>query len=193
MSGILQHRWIHKELFDVQNQQEIARDQHPYRDGSGRELLPSLAWSRNLKRSAPFLMRSNYALFKTGQKATPLKAIMSAITAETQYALLMDWYRLQGIDRPAIHKCERVSKEDYLRIRELRKQGMPYRKIGQLLGRHHDVVRQHCKDMQVKTEKKLLNEWSLKLFGCHFSTLASYRRAGIAKQERIRELIKGII
>lgn len=155
---------------------QIAYTLLPYRDGSAREVLPSKKWSNNLKASAPWIMRKTYALAKAGHKGTPLNLILKASTAETQYALLMDWYKMMHVDRPTIQQHRRFSLEEYDRIRNLRKEGLTCRQIGELVGRQTGTVQGICEDIKVKIEKTKLNELSLEMYGYHFSTLRKGRQ-----------------
>ncbi len=163
---------------------QIAYTLLPYRDGSAREVLPSKKWSNNLKASAPWIMRKTYALAKTGFKGTPLNLILKAPTAETQYALLMDWYKMLHIDRPTIQQHRRFSLEEYDRIRSLRGEGLSHKQIGEIVGRNPHSIGGICEDIHVKTEKTKLNEISLDMYGYHFSTLRKGR------QQIVRAVLK---
>ncbi|HKZ37200.1 MAG TPA: hypothetical protein VJ184_06095 [Chryseolinea sp.] len=155
---------------------QIAYTLLPYRDGSAREVLPSKKWSNNLKASAPWIMRKTYALAKSGFKGTPLNLILKAPTAETQYALLMDWYKMLHIDRPTIQQHRRFSLEEYDRIRSLREEGLSHKQIGEIVGRNPHCIGGICSDIKIKTEKTKLNAISLELYGYHFSTLRKGRQ-----------------
>ncbi len=187
--SIEKNNWTNIETIDNDERIEIANDQIPYKDGSAREVLPPRGWSNNLKVSAPYLLRNNYNLFKKGYKGTPLKQIMTAPNADAQYALLMDWYKLNNVTRPTVKPLHKITTEERNKIREMRRQKMPYREIGTVLGKHHETIRCVCKDLSIETEKRILNKWSLKLFGMHFSRLGEHGKEGKVKQQYIRTLV----
>ncbi len=157
----------------------IAYTLLPYRDGSAREVLPSKKWSNNLKASAPWIMRKTYALAKAGHKGTPLNLILKASTAETQYALLMDWYKMMHVDRPTVRPLKKCSIEEYNKIISLRKEGLTCKQIAKSVNRHPGTIQGICEEIKVKTEKTKLNELSIEMFGYHFSTLRKGRQTVI--------------
>lgn len=152
----------------------------PYRDGAGREPLPAIGWSQNLKASAPWVLRANFAAYKSGATRAPIGVILTAPTSESQYWALMDFYRLIGVDRPAIKKKNIVSSQEKARWIELRKGGMSTRDIAALTGRSHQVVSEHTKHLKYpETPKKLLNRLSLRIYGIYFLQLGMTRRKHI--------------
>ncbi len=166
-----------------------VQQSYPKRDGSQREPLPSKHWSRNLKWSAPGQMKKQYILAKTGYKGTPLDLIMTAPTAEAQYGLLMDWYKLQNIDRPTIRKCKKFTQEELAMVRKLREEGMTYRDIGKLTDRSHGTIEQACEDISTKALKVRLNRVAKEMYGYHFSTLLNWKN-GEARQKIVREIVE---
>ncbi len=124
---------VNVSLVNEDGEELPVQQSYPKRDGSQREPLPSKYWSRNLKWSAPGQMKKQYILAKTGYKGTPLDLIMTAPTAEAQYGLLMDWYKLQNIDRPAIRRCKKFTQEELTLIKECRLKGTPYKQIEEMI------------------------------------------------------------
>jgi transcriptional regulator with XRE-family HTH domain len=120
--------------------EEVPVSQYaPFKDGSAREVLPPKKWSRNLKASAPLQMRKLWILHKTGYRGTPMKVILSASTSDVQYNLAMDWYKLNGIDRPCIRPCNKFTKEELEIVYECRARGVPYKQIYEKLNGRHSI------------------------------------------------------
>jgi Helix-turn-helix domain len=179
-----------KGVIDAESNDELVVQQtYPRRDGSQREPLPPKRWSQNLKWSAPEQMKKQYILAINGYKGTPLYLIMSAPTAETQYALLMDWYKMQHIDRPTVRKCRKFSLEELELVRELRNEGKTYREIGKMTNRSHGTIEQVCEDVATKALKTELNRVSKEKFGYHFSTLLNWKN-GEARQKIVKEIVE---
>lgn len=167
---------------NVWQEERLDRQTNPFRDGSNREPLVDVRIQRTLRLSAPSQMRTLYSRSKSGHKDTPMKIIESAPGAETQYALLVDWYKLTGmLPRQPINSWHR--KYDHLapRMKELRASGMTYKDIGILLNINSQSVQDYCKGHPKSAYGDKEKALAFKIFGKGISKLSKNQRKQIVE------------
>jgi hypothetical protein len=82
----------------------------------------------------PKIMRKMYHMHKLGYEGTPMNLILSASTGGVQYDLLMNWYKLKGIERPCIQSYKPFTEEEMRILKEDRENGVPYTQIAEKIG-----------------------------------------------------------
>jgi hypothetical protein len=159
---------------------------NPWRDGSARE--PLVPWKRqnNLKAVAPGQMRKIYALFKQGCKELPLDLLMSVPSGEGQYALMMSWYKLLGVDRPCVRAKNRVTPDQVKRIRELRGMHFTYKEIKTITQVPLTTIHRYSNDIIKIGNPDEYNVIAREKFGKYFCHLNK------KQQKKVVKLINGI-
>ncbi len=167
---------------NVWQEERLDRQTNPFRDGSDREPLVDVKIQRTLRLSAPSQMRTLYSRSKSGHKGTPMKTILSAPGAETQYALLVDWYKLTGV-LPKLPRNSWHKKYTHLapRMKELRSAGMSYVDIGILLNVSPAIARNYCLDHPQSAYTDKEKALAKKIFGKGISKLNKNTRKQIVE------------
>jgi len=149
---------------------------NPWRDGSAREPLTPWKRQNNLKSVAPGQLRKIFCMFKSGCKILPLDLLESVPTAEGQYALMMAWYKLLGVDRPCVKSKNRITPNQVKRLRELRKTKLTYKEIRTITGVPLTTIERYSKDIIEKPDTHKVNFISKQEYGKYFCHLNKYQQ-----------------
>lgn len=179
------------EDMDLNVWQELNLDckTNPYRDGSYREPQTPLYVQKYLKIAAPIQMKIIWAMSKAGRKDTPLKIIMEATGAVTQYTLLDDWYKLIGVIPRNRKNYNRRKYSDHIinRVKELLKSGMTCVSIGILVNIRAETISYLARDRPPLPRNDFEMKEAIKIYGKPFTRLNTTQRRLIRNMVRDNE------